>query len=241
MPPAKKRKPAPTSTAATQPARKKARNIAASSSSYSPSANVTRTRPTSPCRNGSSHFHRLRCGHTVKTPLRDPPTACATNCEREPQPNPADNWGPAPFACPVCIARALSMLWKMDVVDLRKQHPTLDFPAYAAWVRANYVKAWEQRRDTRVSHWIPNPRPCAQLSVRERALVRWRPDEAKAPYLIEQFRRVYEKREVKMEFWDCEYKDLTVVESQWEAEPGTVYRTVERPGVHYPAEMARAI
>ncbi|KAF4304815.1 hypothetical protein GTA08_BOTSDO08452 [Botryosphaeria dothidea] len=230
MPPAKRRKTAAPATAPTfTKTRKTTTNVTSTPTT------VTTAQPIEPCINSNSHFHRLRCGHVVKTALTGPPTACATNCEAQPQPDANDAWGAHPFACPVCIARALSMLWKMDVVNLKKQLQTLSFDAFAAWVHRNYVRAWEQRRQTRLKHWIPNARPCAQLSVRERGMVAWRADEARAPYPIEEYRRVYERREVHADFWNSEYRDLTVEEEQAEAEPGIVHQSVEREGVHYAA------
>ncbi|KKY24418.1 hypothetical protein UCDDS831_g02461 [Diplodia seriata] len=202
----------------------------------------TAVTPVEPCTNKRCHFHRLRCGHVVKTSLTQLPTACATNCMTAPATgNATDTFGAAPFECPVCVARTLCLLWKMDVVNLRRQLPTLDYNAYVQWVQTNYVRAWEQRRRVRIAAWMgPEEarRECWQPSMRERALVVWEKGEQRAPYAIEEFRRVYERRDVHPDFWNQTYKDNTLDGGSDEAEPGVVYGSVERPGVDFPLDWA---
>ncbi|EOD47749.1 hypothetical protein UCRNP2_5502 [Neofusicoccum parvum UCRNP2] len=189
--------------------------------------------PIAPCTGGHCHFHRLRCGHVVKTPLHLPPSACATNCATTPQQDAANEWGAAPFECPICIARALSMLWKMDVCNLKKQLGTLSLADFAAWVHRHYNLAWQKRMAASVDRWIPGHRDCQQLRMAERAMVAWREGEPRAPYPIEGYRRLYERREVHADFWNQQYRDTTVKAEECEAEPGVVYQSVEKEGVHY--------
>ncbi|KAB2570772.1 hypothetical protein DBV05_g10546 [Lasiodiplodia theobromae] len=202
--------------------------------------------PVVPCNGGRCHFHRLRCGHIVKTPLTSMPTLCATNCATTAPPAAGDpqhynnGFGVAPFECPVCVARSLSLIWKMDVVNLKKQLPTLSMDDFADWIHHNYNKAWEQRNRVRLEAWMgpaERRRECFQLAVKERSLVVWKRGETRAPYAIEEFRRVYERREVSASFWAQQYKDNTIDDDDGEAEPGVVYQSVERPGVHYPVEQ----
>lgn len=227
----------------------KRRRVAAASNSVRTLAEIalppTPENPVAPCTGASCHFHRLRCGHIVKTPLTLMPSLCATNCATTLPPATDDpdynnGFGIAPFECPVCVARSLNLIWKMDVVNFKKQLPTLSMEDFAKWIHDNYNKAWEQRKRVRLEAWMgpaERRRECLQLAVKERSLVIWNRGETRAPYPIEEFRRVYEKREVSASFWGQQYKDNTIVDDDGEAEPGVVYQSVERPGVHYPAEQ----
>ncbi|OJD30230.1 uncharacterized protein BKCO1_6400014 [Diplodia corticola] len=215
--------------------------------------------PIAPCTNRRCHFHRLRCGHVLKTPLTEPPSFCATNCATEPlstafrapsssslssqrhHPRPAaaaadPGFGPAPFECPVCRAKLFAALWKMDVQGLRKQMPRIPFEDFAEWVHDNYNLVWVQRRERKLEQLVGVPaasrRTCEQLGPGEAGMVAWRPGEARAPYPVEELRRLYEMRVVERGFFDCRWQDHTVVEDErgGEAEPGVVYQSVELLG-----------
>lgn len=144
-----------------------------------------------------------------------------------------DGWGDTPFTCPICMAKALSLLWKMDVVNLKKQLPQLSLEEYTDWVKRNYISAWEKRKLTRMHRWIPKGRECTQLKMSERNMVKFLEGEAKAPYPIEQYRRIYERRMVDASFWNEHYRDQSDLPVNHEAEPGVVYDSVEKVGIHY--------
>ncbi|KAL1618389.1 hypothetical protein SLS56_010579 [Neofusicoccum ribis] len=125
------------------------------------------------------------------------------------------------------------MLWKMDVCNLKKQLSALSLADFAAWVHRHYNLAWQKRMAASVDRWIPGHRDCQQLRMAERAMVAWREGEPRAPYPIEEYRRLYERREVHADFWNQQYRDTTVNAEECEAEPGVVYQSVEKEGVHY--------
>lgn len=103
-------------------------------------ANLLRSQRDKACETSATHYHDLKCGHTVTTSTgwpsaTEPKSSCASNCKRVQFSKHTKQGTLIPFICPVCLE-------------------TL--------IRRNFIKIWKEYRS---AGYAPDPDPDVNVMV----------------------------------------------------------------------------